>query len=47
MEAASTKFRTIIAIVATIVVGVAMIQAVTPGEGNPARMPVGLCPPSC
>jgi hypothetical protein len=47
MEAASTKFRTVIAIVATIVVGMAMTQAVTPEQGEPARMPIGLCPPNC
>jgi hypothetical protein len=47
MEAASTKLRTLIAIVATIVVGVAMIQAVSPAQGEPARMPIGQCPPNC
>jgi hypothetical protein len=47
MEAASTKFRTIIAIVATIVVGVAMTQTVSQAQGEPARMPIGLCPPNC
>ena len=47
MEAASTKLRTIIAIVATIVVGAATIQAVAPAQGDPARMPIGHCPPLC
>ena len=47
MEAASTKLRTIIVIVATIVVGVAMSQAVSPAQGDPARMPIGQCPPLC
>ena len=47
MEAASTKLRSIIAIAATIVVGVAMTQAVSPVQGEPARMPIGHCPPQC
>ena len=47
MEAASTRFRTVIAIVAAIVVGVAMTQAVSQAQGEPARMPIGLCPPNC
>jgi hypothetical protein len=47
MEAASTRFRTIIAVVATIVVGAAMFQTIAPASGEPARMPGGYCPPSC
>jgi hypothetical protein len=47
MEAAFTKFRTVIAIAATIVVVAAAMQAVAPASGEPARMPVTLCPPSC
>jgi len=47
MEAAFTRLRTVIAIVATIVVGVAMIQAVAPTSGEPARMPAADCPPLC
>jgi len=46
MEAAFTRFRTAIAIVATIVVGAAMIQSVAPASGEPARSPVA-CPPVC
>jgi len=47
MEAASTKLRTFIAIVATIVVGLAMAQVVSQAHGKPARMPIGHCPPQC
>jgi hypothetical protein len=47
MEAASQKLRTIIAIVATIVVGAAMVQTITPAQGEPTRMPSGSCPPDC
>jgi hypothetical protein len=47
MEAASTRFLTVIAIAATIVVAAATMQAVAPASGEPARMPVTLCPPSC
>lgn len=47
MEAAFTKFRTAIAIVAMIVVAAATMQAVAPASGEPARMPGGLCPPNC
>jgi len=47
MEAASTKLHTFIAIVATIVVGVAMTNAVSQAQGEPARMPIGQCPPTC
>jgi hypothetical protein len=47
MEAASQKYRTIIAIVATIVVGAAMVQTIAPAQGEPARMPGSTCPPQC
>ncbi len=47
MEAAFTKFRTVIAIVAMIVVGAATFQTVAPASGEPARMPAGACPPQC
>ena len=46
MEAAFTKFRTLIAIVATIVVGAAMTQTIAPAGGEPTRMPYA-CPPIC
>lgn len=46
MEAAFTKFRTVIAIVATIVMGAAMIQATGPAADRPVQM-VHLCPPMC
>lgn len=46
MEAASTKFRTVIAIVATIVAATAMFQTVAPASGEPARAPIQ-CPPYC
>ena len=46
MEAAFTKFRTVIAIVATIVMGAAMVQSIAPAGGEPARMPYA-CPPNC
>jgi hypothetical protein len=46
MEAASKRFRTVIAIVATIVMGAAMIQSIAPAAGEPARMPYA-CPPNC
>ena len=46
MEAAFTRFRTVFAVVATIVVAAAMFQTVAPAPGQPARMPVS-CPPSC
>ena len=45
MEAAFTKFRTVIAIVATIVMGAAMVQTIAPAAGEPARMPAA-CPPN-
>ena len=44
MEAAFTKFRTAIAIAATIVMGAAMIQTIAPAAGEPARMPVSTMP---
>jgi hypothetical protein len=47
MEAAFTKFRTAIAIVAMIVVAAATMQTVAPASGEPARMPLNQCPPSC
>ena len=47
MEAAFTKFRTVFAIVATIVVAAAAFQTVVPASGEPARMPAGVCPPTC
>lgn len=47
MEAAFTKFRTAIAIVAMIVVAAATMQAVAPASGEPARMPIPVCPPQC
>ena len=47
MEAAFTKLRTVVAIVATIVMGAAMFQTIAPAAGDRARMPVGQCPPLC
>jgi hypothetical protein len=47
MEAAFTKFRTVIAIVAMIVASAATMQAVAPASGEPARMPGASCPPQC
>jgi hypothetical protein len=47
MEAAFTRFRTVIAIVATIVMGAAMVQTIGPSAGEPARMPGTDCPPLC
>jgi hypothetical protein len=46
MEAAFTKFRTFVAIAATIVMGAAMMQTIAPEAGEPSRMPVA-CPPLC
>ena len=46
MEAAFTKFRTVVAIVATIVMGAAMVQTIAPVAGEPSRMPIA-CPPNC
>jgi hypothetical protein len=47
MEAAFTKFRTVFAIGATIVVAAAAFQTVVPASGEPARMPIPVCPPNC
>ena len=47
MEATFTKFRTVIAIAATIVVAAATFQMVVPASGDPARMPAPVCPPHC
>ena len=46
MEARFTQFRTVIAIVAMIVVAAATMQTVAPASGEPARMPIQ-CPPQC
>jgi hypothetical protein len=47
MEAAFTKFRTVFAVVAMILVAAAMFQTVVPASVDPARMPVPMCPPNC
>jgi hypothetical protein len=47
MEATFTKLRTVIAIVAMILVAAATMQTVAPASGEPARMPLTQCPPSC
>jgi len=47
MEATFTRFRTVIAIVATIVVAAATMQTIAPASGEPARMPLPMCPPTC
>jgi hypothetical protein len=47
MEAPFTKFRTAIAIMATIVMAAAMLQTIAPAAGGPARMPGSGCPPQC
>ena len=47
MEATFTRFRTVIAIVAMVLVAAATMQAVAPASGEPARMPAPLCPPQC
>ena len=47
MEATFTKFRTVIAIVAMLLVAAAAMQTVAPASGEPARMPGGTCPPQC
>ena len=47
MEAAFTKLRTILAIMATIVMGAAMFQTIAPAASEPARMPGSQCPPHC
>ena len=46
MEAAFTKVRTVTAIVATIVIGMAMVQTIAPAAADTARMPIA-CPPVC
>jgi hypothetical protein len=46
MEATFTKLHTVIAIVAMILVAATM-QTVAPASGEPARMPLTQCPPSC
>ena len=47
MEATFTKLRTVIAIVAMILVSAATRQTVASASGEPARMPVPACPPNC
>ena len=47
MEAAFTKFRTVFAVVATIVVAAATFEMLVPASGEPARMPAAVCPPTC
>ena len=47
MEAAFTRFRAVFAVVATIVVAATMFHMVVPASGEPARMPVPMCPPIC
>jgi hypothetical protein len=47
MEATFTKLRTVIAIVAMILVAAATMQTVAPASGEPARMPGSVCPPNC
>ena len=47
MEATFTKLRTVIAIVAMILVAAAAMQTVAPASCEPARMPVPACPPNC
>ena len=47
MEATFTKFRTVIAIVAMLLVAAAAMQTVAPASGNPARMPAAVWPPQC
>jgi hypothetical protein len=46
MEAAFTTFRTVIAIVATIVIAAATIQVIAPGADRPVQA-LHLCPPMC
>jgi hypothetical protein len=46
MEAAFTKFRMAIAIMATIVMGAASFQAIG-AAGDPPQMPGSNCPPQC
>ena len=47
MDATFTKFRTVIAIVAMLLVAAAAMQTVAPASGEPARMPAAVCPPQC
>ena len=47
MEAAFTKLRTVIAVVAMLLVAAATMQAVAPASGEPAQMPGSNCPPQC
>ena len=46
MEAASQKFGTVIAVIATIVVAAATMQTIAPGADRPVQMQ-HLCPPMC
>lgn len=47
MEATFTRFRAVIAIVATILVAATTMQTIAPASGEPARMPIPTCPPQC
>jgi len=47
MEATFTKLRTVIAMVAMLLVAAAAMQTVAPASGEPARMPAPVCPPQC
>jgi hypothetical protein len=47
MEATFTKLRTVIAVVAMLLVAAAGMQTVAPASGEPARMPGSNCPPQC
>ena len=47
MEATFTKLRTVIAVVAMLLVAAAGMQTVAPASGEPARMPAPVCPPQC
>ena len=47
MEATFTKFSTVIAMVAMLLVAAAAMQTVAPASGEPARMPGSNCPPQC
>ena len=47
MEATFTKLRTVIAIVAMLLVAAATTQTVAPASGDPARTPAPVCPPQC
>ncbi len=46
MEAAFKRFRTVIAIAATIVMGAAMTQTIAPAADSPVQVH-HLCPPMC